>query len=69
MEKILKTELIEDYLKENNLSKAKFSKMCKISPDTLTRIMNNQNVSLVSVFKITRGMGIYLHEIFNKTNT
>ena len=65
MEKIVKTELIEQYLKENELSKTKFCKICKISPGTLTKIMNNQSVSLVAIYKITRTMGIYLHQIFN----
>lgn len=65
MEKIVKTELIEEYLRENKLSKAKFCKNCKISPTTLTRILNNQNVSLLAVFRITRVLGIYLNEIFN----
>ena len=65
MEKLVKTELIEQYLKENNISKTKFCKMCKISPSTLTKIMNNQNVRMTAIFRVTRAMGIYIHQIFN----
>lgn len=65
MENVVKTELIENYIKENNLSKAKFCKMCKISPTTLSKIMNNQDVRLLALFKITRVMGIYIHQIVN----
>ncbi len=41
MKNIIKTELIENFVKENNLSKSKFCKMCKISQSTLYKIMTN----------------------------
>ena len=65
MKKYIKTELIEQYLKENKLSKAKFCKRCKISPSTLTRILNNQNVRLLALFRIVRVLEIHIHQFFN----
>ena len=63
--KMIKTELIENHIKEHKLSKTKFCKMCKISTSTLTRIMDNENVSLLAILRITRILGIFLHQIFN----
>ena len=39
MKNTIKTELIENFIKDNNLSKSKFCKMCKISQSTLNKIM------------------------------
>lgn len=38
MKNTIKTELIESFIKDNNLSKSKFCKMCKISQSTLNKI-------------------------------
>ena len=41
MKNTIKTELIENFIKENNLSKSKFCKMWKISQSTWNKIMTN----------------------------
>lgn len=44
MKNTIKTELIENFIKENKLSKNKFCEMCKISQSTLNKIMtSNEN--------------------------
>ena len=43
MGNLIKTEIFENYMKEHNLSKNAFCKLCKISPSVLKKIMNNQN--------------------------
>ena len=63
---MVKTELIEKYLKDNNLSKTKFCKMCKISPSTLNKIMNNDgHFRITALFKIARVMNLYVHQLVN----
>ena len=53
MKNTIKTELIENFIKENNLSKRKFCKMCKISQSTLNKIMtNSENFRIIALFKI-----------------
>ena len=66
MVKTIKTELIENYIKENNLSKSKFCKMCKISQSTLYKIMTNgENFRIIALFKIARVLKIQVFEMFN----
>ena len=60
---VIKTEVIENYLSENNLSKTKFCKMCKISYSTLKRIMNNENFNLIALFKIARVLNLHVHQL------
>ncbi len=59
-----KTEIIENYLKENKISKTKFCKLCSINPDTLMRIMNNENYRINALFKISRIVKIEVHKMF-----
>lgn len=61
---MIKTELINNYLKENKLSKSKFCEPCKIYPSTLKRILNNENVSLISVFKVSKVLKVKIHQMF-----
>ena len=66
MKNTTKTELIENFIKENNLSKSKFCKMCKISQSTLNKIMtNNENFKIIALFKIARVLKIQVFEMFN----
>ncbi len=66
MKNTTKTELIENFIKENNLSKSKFCKMCKISQSTLNKIMtNNENFRIIALFKIARFLKIQVFEMFN----
>ena len=67
MKNTIKTELIENFIKENNLSKSKFCKMCKISQSTLNKIMtNSENLRIVALFKIARVLKIKVYQMFNK---
>lgn len=66
MKNTIKTELIENFIKENNLSKSKFCKMCKISQSTLNKIMtNNENFRIIALFKIARVLKIQVYQMFN----
>ena len=67
MENTIKTELIEKFIKENNLSKSKFCEMCKISQSTLNRIMTNrENFRIIALFKIARVLNNEVYKMFNK---
>ena len=67
MENTIKTELIENFIKENNLSKSKFCKMCKISQSTLDKIMtNSENFRIIALFKIARVLKIQVYQMFNQ---
>lgn len=64
MEKVIKTEIIDKFLKENNLSKTKFCNICKISHQSLENALRgSNNLSLLTLFKITRTMGVHLKDI------
>lgn len=66
MKNTIKTELIENFIKENNLFKSKFCKMCKISQSTLNKIMtNSENFRIIALFKIARVLKIQVFEMFN----
>ena len=66
MKNTIKTELIENFIKENNLSKSKFCKMCKISQSTLNKIMtNSENLRIVALFKIAKVLKIQVYQMFN----
>ena len=57
---------VENFIKENNLSKSKFCKMCKISQSTLNKIMtNSENFRIIALFKIARVLKIQVFEMFN----
>ena len=66
MKNTIKTELIENFIKENNLSKSKFCEMCKISQSTLNKIItNNENFRIIALFKIARVLKIEVYQMFN----
>ena len=65
MIKLIKTEMIEKFLEENNLSKTRFCEICKIAPSTFQRIMRNQNVRVNALFKIAKVLKIPIYQIFN----
>ena len=55
MKNTIKTEIIENFMLENKISKSKFCKMCKISLSTLNKIMtNDDNFGIIELFKIAR---------------
>ena len=66
MKNTIRTELIENFIKENNLSKSKFCEMCKISQSTLNKIMtNSENLRIVALFKIAKVLKIQVYQMFN----
>lgn len=66
MKNKIKVELIENFIKDNNLSKTKFCEMCKISQSTLNKIMtNSKNFRIIALFKIARVLKIQVFEMFN----
>ena len=58
-------KLIEDYIKNNKLSKKEFCKLCGIGKPILRKILKNQqNLRLSALFKIARALNINVHELF-----
>lgn len=49
----IKVELIDKFIKQNNISKSKFCKLCKISPETLKKIYERDNARLLTLTKIS----------------
>ncbi|MBO5394465.1 MAG: hypothetical protein J6A28_00980 [Clostridia bacterium] len=69
-EKFINYELIENFMKENSLSKTAFCKMCKISPVTFAKIMGDeQGLTVLPVFKVAKAMGIHIKDIFYNRKT
>ena len=65
MKNLINTQLIENYIKENGLSKTKFCKICNISLSTYKRIMTDKNVRINALFRISRVLKIPFYQIFN----
>ena len=62
--RIIKTEIITNFIEKNNLSKTGFCKMIKIAPSTFNKIMNNStNYGIVALFKIAKAMNSNIWEI------
>ncbi len=61
----IKIKLIENYIKENRLSKNKFCKICKISLSTLNKILaNKNNFKLIALFRIAKVIKIEIYQMF-----
>ena len=61
----LNKKLIDDYIKNNNLTVTKFCKLCHISPCTYRRIINNEDFRVIALFRIARVLDIKICELFN----
>lgn len=70
MIRYIKTELIENFLKENNLSKTAFCKNCKVAYSTFMKLMygNADNCNILSVFRIAKYINIQPYELFSCKN-
>lgn len=67
MKKYFKTELIDKYLVSNNLSKTKFSSLCKISYTSLKNVYGqNLGVYITTIFKIIKVLKIEAFEFFEE---
>jgi len=65
MENLIKTELIEDFLKEKEWSKTKFCRQCKISYKTFQKIMSNDyNFDVRALFRVCKIIGVEVYKIF-----
>ena len=65
MEAKINTKLIDDYIKDNNLSKKEFCKLCGISQQILRKILRNQqNFYMTALFKVARTFKLHIHELF-----
>ena len=65
MQKVIKINLIEKFIKKNKLTKKEFCNICKISEGTLNKILkNNSNFKITAVFKVARVLKIRICELF-----
>ena len=65
MENKINIELIEKYIKENNLSKTRFCQKCKIGLRTYEKMMNSSlEINLKVFVKVAKVMDIRLCEMF-----
>lgn len=70
----IKIEMVYDYMKNNNLLKTKFCKLCNISPAIFKKIemfnlsgrkvVKGYNFNIATLFKIAKFIGIKLYEFF-----
>ena len=65
--KVINTCVIENYLKDNNLSKNKFCKNYNFSISTLNNILkNNLHINIKVIFKLAKIINIKVSELFRK---
>ncbi len=63
--KYFRTDLIDNYLLDNNLTKKQFCEKCKISYQTLQKIYNQDaSVSLISSLKVSNAMKIECYKLW-----
>ena len=70
----IKIEMVYDYMKNNNLSKTKFCKLCNIIPAIFKKIemfnlsgrkvVKGYNFNIATLFKIAKFIGVKLYEFF-----
>ena len=64
MQKYYKTELIENFRKENKLSVIQFCRLCKISQDLYYKVINQQlKCRASSIFKIARVINVSMSDL------
>lgn len=63
----INTSKIQNYIKENNLTKQQFCKQCNISPSVLNKILKDQhNIHILALFKIAKVINIQVFEFFEE---
>lgn len=66
MSKIVKTELITNFCKDNNISLNKFASMCNFSYASLKYILRGgERFNVVNLFKIAKVLNIKVYELVN----
>lgn len=67
MDNAIKTDAIEKYLLDNNLSKSEFCKRCHISTDTYDEILKRKtDFNIIALFKIAREINSYISRMYVK---
>lgn len=67
IEVLVNIELIENYIAKNNITKKQFAKICQISLQDLTKVLDNHSdFSIDLLFNIAKTMQIQIKDIFNK---
>ena len=61
----IKKEVVEKFLKDNNLTKNKFAKNCYISVKTFDKFMRGEKVIILIALKIATYMEIEYEELFD----
>lgn len=70
MKKIFKTEIIDQYLKNNNLSQQEFCLKCEIPLSSLKKILvHNLDFETIHIFKVARFLELHIKELFVKQKT
>lgn len=63
----IRTEIIEEYRVENELSKSAFCRICKIQFRTYEKIMKgNYNFDVRALLRISRVLKIPIHQLFKE---
>ena len=57
-------KVIQDYIKERKITIKEFCEMCKISYNQHKRILNDDNVHIDALFKISKVLLIPFNEMF-----
>jgi len=61
----LRTDLINRYMKENNITKREFCKLCKISHSQLKRMYKNDfDFYIESLYKVCKILNVELKDMF-----
>ena len=69
MRKFFNAEFILNYMKENNLSKTKFCKLCHIGMSTLNKFLqDNPSLRLPALRKLAKGMEVDLKNLLYREN-
>lgn len=69
MNKIINTDLIKNYMKENRLTKTEFCKLCGLSKSSLNKVLNgNLNIYISTLFKVSKAINVKFSEIFRLKN-
>lgn len=61
---VYNVEMVENYIKENKLTKKAFCEKCNISVTTLYKVLNNKNVYLGTIYRIAKVIHIELKNMF-----
>ena len=62
---VFRTDLIDKYLQDNNLSKQEFCKQIDITLETLEKLYEiDLSITVLALFKISRRLNLYIYELF-----